>query len=209
MIFAGFDTTARSLSSTIFNLKRYPDKLEKLKSELSKVGLQSTDEKSEKQLLEAYNNCDYLTYAIKEGLRLDPPTPESLNYKAIKDTEICGVKIYKNEKLNISILYSHFNPDIYHRPLEFIPERFDPESELFFKPSNSKEKRHPKSHVPFTYGLRTCVGQSLAKLESKVLLSRFIEKVDFDINKEILENPSSRFNLADMDNLKGRINSVK
>ena len=72
-------------------------------------------------------------------------------------------------------------------PEEFIPERFDPENEYYFKPnSNKKEARDPKSYIPFSFGIRNCAGQTLAKLESRVILSRVLTTLKLDINEEQL-----------------------
>ena len=45
-------------------------------------------------------------------------------------------------EIRIDIYTLHYNPNEWKNPYEFIPERFDPESEYFFKPDAESEVRH-------------------------------------------------------------------
>ena len=207
MIFAGFDTTSRTISSIMYHLKKSPDKLDKLKQELEKAGLFDVENKTSQELLQAYQECDYLTYVFKEGLRVDCPATATLTYEVQKDIEICGVKLEKGLNCLLSIFLRHMNPEQYQRPSEFIPERFDPQSDLFFKPG-TKDVRHPMSFAPFSFGLRNCAGQSLAKLEVKVLLARLLEKVDYDIDEDLLSGPDKQFNIFEARDLMGKVNQT-
>lgn len=195
MLFAGFDTTSHGLASTLYFLKRNPDKLNKLVDELDKSKITKIQNQPSGLHFNIYQSCDYLTYVNKEALRIDSPTSASLGYKVIEDCKICGVDIPKDEILFLNLIYPHFMPDQWHKPLEFIPERFDPESEYFYKPGTNKEMRHPKAFIPFTFGMRNCAGQTLAKLEAKIILSKILSRIEFDINPQILNNPHAKFNI--------------
>lgn len=48
-------------------------------------------------------SCSYLEYVIKESLRHDPPTIDSVSYKTYADVEICGVSIPKDMLIFIDI----------------------------------------------------------------------------------------------------------
>lgn len=61
------------------------------------------------------------------------------------------------------------DPRQWQRPEEFLPERFDRESELFLTPS--KKERHQYAWCPFMAGNRYCIGQLVA---SKRLLADVI-----------------------------------
>lgn len=101
-------------------------------------------------------------------------------------------------------MFPHYNLEQWHRPEEFLPERFDPNnSELFFKPGTT-ELRHPKSFIPFTFGPRNCLGQTLARLELKVLLSRFLTRVDYKIKDDQMEN-DYRYSIMEARHLYGEI----
>ena len=205
MMLAGFDTVAHFLTSILHYLKKSPDKLDKLKKELDTIGLFDVENKSEQDLMQAYMECDYLNFVMKEVLRIDTPVMQSSLYEVFESTEICGVKLDKGQLVGIDIVFCHYNPDQYHRPTEFLPERFDPENELFFRPGGGKQARHPKSFIPFTFGARNCVGQTLARLESKVVLARLLEKIDYDLTEDIMNNPDAKFNAFESMHLEGKI----
>ena len=205
LLFGGFDTSSHTITSALYFLKRNPDKLEKLMVDLKEHKIDQSDTREDKDVKESLQSCDYLFHCIKETLRLDPPANASLFYQAKEDITICGVPIYKGNTINIGLIHPHHNPKQYHKPLEYIPERFDPDSEYFYVPGSDKVARDIKSFIPFTFGQRNCTGQTLAKLESKVLLARILTKLDFEIDKEILENPNLRFNMFEKAQLTGKI----
>jgi len=106
-------------------------------------------------------------------------------------------------------MISHYNPKIWHKPESFIPERFDPEHEEYLLPGEkSTETRHPKSFNPFTFGSRNCVGQTMAKLEAKVVLSRLVSVIDYEIDSELLQNECARFNIISQIKLTGKVLKV-
>jgi len=147
-----------------------------------------------------------LNYFLKEALRIDAPSSFGLFYSAKEDTEICGVPFSKGARLVINCVYPHFNPTEWHAPTEFIPERFDPESEYFLKPGSSKkEARHPKAYIPFTFGSRNCPGQALGKLEARVIFSRLLAVIDYEIDEELLKKDFALFNLLANITMKGKI----
>ena len=205
MLFGGFDTTSHTITSALYFLKSNPDKLDKLIMELKDHKVYDFGTQTNHDVKENLQAWDYLYNCIKETLRIDNPGTTSLNYQAKEDISICGVPISKRDDMVINLIYPHYNPKQYRTPLEFIPERFDANSEYFYVPGSDKAIRDPKSYIPFTFGQRNCTGQTLAKLEAKVLLSRFLTKLDFEIDKEILDNPNLRFGMLEKVKLTGTI----
>ena len=115
-------------------------------SELKKCKISSAvfQKKLDKDLI---SDCDYLTYVVKESLRMDPPSMSTSPYYTYEDVEICNVKIPANTNIVLSvckysflikIVASHYNPEEWHKPKEFIPERFDPCSEYYTKPGTGE-----------------------------------------------------------------------
>ena len=90
-----------------------------------------------------------------------------------------------------NIIYIHHNSKEWQSPLEFIPERFDPESPYFLRPDG--KQRSPYSYLPFMVGSRKCPGQILAMLEFKVLFAKIITSIDYEIDEELLSNKYARF----------------
>ena len=204
MLFAGFDTTSRGLSSTLILLKKNPEKLKKLYEELETYKITDITDLPKEKYKSICDECDYLNFVLKESLRIHSPVVQSLTYKPLEDCEICGVKLCKGDRIEINTQFPHYNPEQWHRPEEFLPERFDPQNELFYKPGTN-ELRHPKAFIPFTFGKRNCLGQTLARLELKVLLCRFLTKVEFEINPELMANGKLRYSILEGRHLYGKI----
>ena len=207
MIFGGFDTLSHSLSSTIRLLKKSPIQYDKLMKELERHQITELDKVPKKEYKSIFEQCDYLTYVTKEAMRLDGPSVETPYYQVIEDCDIAGVRLPKGQWVSISIYHPHYDSKQWHRPEEFLPERFDPESDLFFKPETT-EMRHRKSFIPFSFGLRNCPGQTLARLELKVILSRFLAQVDYEISKKDLES-NFKYSVYDTRVMKGTITAKR
>ena len=105
---------------------------------------------------------------MKEALRIDPPGINTA-YKVYEDIEICGVPIPAGFDIGISILTHHYDPCQWQEPNKFVPERFDPEDKYFLTAEG--KTRDPLAYIPFSFGIRSCPGQALAKLEVKVMVS--------------------------------------
>ena len=88
------------------------------------------------------------------------------------------------------------DPKEWQRPHEFIPERFDPDSEYFSKPNSGGKSRGTYSFIPFTYGSRGCPGRSFAMLEIRVVLAYLLTHVDFSIIQEYFEKPGIGFGVG-------------
>ena len=91
----------------------------------------------------------------------------------------------------VDVLARQLDSKEWKDPLKFIPERFDSESDYYVNQNNSK--RHPTSYIPFNQGIRSCPGQVLAHLETKLILVHFLSMFDYEVKKETLENDTAFF----------------
>ena len=194
IILAGFDTTSRVIWSCLYYIKKHPDVFKKLMDEIRKYKLDCVEEVSYEKLRDAFLNCDYLTYVVKESLRIDPPAPLSLTLRSFEEVDVWGVTIPKGHDIFIGVTYINYNPKEWHRPTEFLPERFNPNSELFFKP-DTKVMRDPKSMNSFSNGKRKCIGQVLGMQSAKVVLARLLTKVDYEVTQELMDRVKPSFDL--------------
>ena len=195
LLFTGFDTTSHGIASILYNIHKNPRVLNKLLSGLKLNGITDISTDDESSLKETYEQWDYLNYVVKEGIRIDPPVMNSLVYNVKENIEIWGVPLDKGSKVLIQTLLPHLNHEEWREPDKFIPERFDPESEYYFKPNSTSQLRDPKSYIPFSFGIRNCPCQSLAKLELKIILSRILTILDLEVSLEQLNNNFWKFNL--------------
>ncbi len=106
--------------------------------------------------------------AIEELLRFEPPSPIQFR-RVTKDIEMHGVTMKAGD--NVALLTAAANRD--DRQWEN-PEEFNIE-------------RAPKRHVGLGYGTHTCLGASLARLESKIALEEVLKRIpDWDVESDKL-----------------------
>lgn len=190
-IFAGAETASHCLTVALYYLKKEPRVMEKLMKELDSKGFKKYEDNIELYTLEKIAELDYLTYVIKESLRIDGPAIQSLSYKCYEDVTVCGVPLKKGQEIRFEQLGVHYDEKEWQKPFEFIPERFDPESEYYAKPGGGN--RSPLTHVPFSFGSRVCAGSSFAMLELKVGIIYMLTHMDYEVSKEFLEKEGIGF----------------
>jgi cytochrome P450 len=160
VLIAGRDTTAATLSWTIYELSNYPAVVKRLRNEiLSTVGARRTP------TYEDLKAMTYLTHTINETLRLYPAVPYNLR-AAVQDTTLPGmpgqpdIGVLKDDVVTYSPLAMQRRRDLY-----------PPMSEKFADPAIFSPDRWdnwtPKAwnYIPFNGGPRICVGQNFAMTE--------------------------------------------
>jgi cytochrome P450 len=95
---------------------------------------------------------------IEEGLRWEPPLLTIMR-TATRDTELCGVPIPAGGPVTVNL--GSANRDPAHWPA---PDRFD-----VFRES------HP--HLAFAFGRHLCLGQHLARMETRVVLETLFDRL--------------------------------
>ncbi|KAF7391244.1 hypothetical protein HZH66_009724 [Vespula vulgaris] len=103
----------------------------------------------------------YMERCIKESLRLYPSVPSISRY-LLEDLQLENHLIPAGVDCRLSIYSIHKDPNYWPNPTIFDPDRFLPEN---------IKNRNPYSYIPFSAGLRNCIGQKYALLEIKVMLA--------------------------------------
>lgn len=101
------------------------------------------------------DNLRYLTQCVKETLRIYVPIPMFPREASDYDLLPSGHKVNPGDVVFMSGYSLGRSPDLWPSPLEFIPERFDPEKE---------EKMHNFQYLPFGAGHRMCLGLMILTL---------------------------------------------
>jgi len=96
---AGTETTSHAIGSAIYFLKKNPNCLAKLMKEFESNGFKRSGHSEDKYTSDNIHKMDYLSYVVKETLRVDTPAGESLMYSAKVNTSLCGVPIQKGTNL--------------------------------------------------------------------------------------------------------------
>ncbi|XP_076097841.1 cholesterol 24-hydroxylase-like [Mytilus galloprovincialis] len=164
---AGQDTISTATTFAVMFLVQNPDKMKKLVHDIDTVvGSKAKIDYND------LGKMNYLDMVWKETLRLYPPSISTVR-ETEKDFVIDGIYIPGGTDINLSTYISSRLPEFNDRPLEFLPERFEPDSPI--KPSIY-------TYYPFTLGPRICLGQQFAKIEGKLILAKLFQ--NFEVRLE-------------------------
>jgi len=183
---AGSQTTANATSNLICYLLMNPQINQKLRSEFN-AQLKHFNSDNLKNLaqeldMEKIDELHYLKLCFYESLRIEPPVNISSAFMLTEAQNIAGFNIRAGHMMLANIYQLHHNKDQWQRPDEFVPERFDPNSEFFLTPGG--KIRNPMSFVPFLGGKRICVGKTFAEITFKILFPIIISAFDFEFVDE-------------------------
>ncbi|KAK4251965.1 cytochrome P450 [Corynascus novoguineensis] len=177
VLLAGRDTTACTLSWTLYELARHPEALEKLRAEiLSVVG------PTRAPTYDDLKSMKYLQNVMNETLRLYPVVPFNVRL-ALKDTTLPRgggptglepVKVLKDTPIAYSTLVMQRREDLYPAPSPAFPP-VD-----VFSPDRWSAGWQPKpwQYVPFNGGPRICIGQQFALTEMGYVLTRLFQRYE-------------------------------
>ncbi|OBZ76403.1 hypothetical protein A0H81_03439 [Grifola frondosa] len=171
VLLAGRDTTASTLTFTIYLLCMYPDVLKRLREEiLLHVG------PTRRPTYDDIRGMKYLRAVLNETLRLYPPVPFnircSIKESTLPNPDPHGKPIYIPAKTGIaySVMNMHRNPKYWGPDAEkYDPDRFiDERANKYLVP-------HPFIFLPFNAGPRICLGQQFAYNEMSFFIIRLLQ----------------------------------
>lgn len=155
LVVAGSETTATLLGNLLFSLLTHPPKLKRLVNEVRNAFI--SDAVEEMNLKSLTSRLPYLNACINEALRHSPPGPWGMGRKTPdQGAVIDGHFMPPNTTVNI---YFHAISRLkwnWHRPDEFLPERWMSDEEEGLK---SKEVDKREAFHPWSYGPKTCLGK--------------------------------------------------
>jgi cytochrome P450 family 6 len=164
----GFETSTATMSFCLYELCRQPHLQQKIQDEIDSV-------------LECVNNFDEITYdmmnslkfldcCIDETLRLYPPL-SILFRTCTKDYKIPNTEliIEKGTSIYIPAMGIQRDSKIFDNPLEFIPERF-------YESPTGLGKGKGLFYISFGAGPRHCIGERMAKMQTKIGLLSILWK---------------------------------
>lgn len=155
LFFAGHETTALTLSWTLYLLSQNKDAEEKLLQEIRETLKGKTPEAHDAHRL------DFARRVVMESMRLIPPV-WAIGREASEDCRIGEYEVKKGTSILISQWVNNRDERWFKNPELFDPERWTPEfcAEL------------PKyAYFPFGGGPRTCIGNNFALMEAVLLLA--------------------------------------
>lgn len=161
-MFEGHDTTASAMSFALYFLANNPDAQEKVIEEQKSI---FGDEPNRSTSYSDLTEMKYLEMCIKETLRLCPSVPFFARECAEDVKYSDDIIIKKGTTIDMFVYGMHMNEKYFPEPEKFDPDRFLPEN---------FDGKLPYSFLPFSAGLRNCIGQKFAMLEMKCTVSKVI-----------------------------------
>ncbi len=179
ILLAGFETTGNLLSWLVGYLGVNQGPLLRLRQEIdSQVGNRVPGAADVLGL-------PYLAAVVDETLRLNPPV-WAWTKRALGQDSLGGVEIKKGQLLFLSPYLIHRDPTLWKSPDVFDPDRWTPEIREVSK----------GCYFPFGIGPRTCVGRHFAILETKLILTRFLQKFEYQLMGEDPMRPDFKITLG-------------
>lgn len=160
LMLAGHETTALNLAYLFMLLGWNQDAQQEVHDELHEV-LQGAA-----PTLSDLARLPKLDAAMKESLRLYPPAAV-FSRIAIEDTSVGPWTLPKGAQLMVPVWGLHHDPRWYPEPFTFRLDRWTAEAE---------SKRPKFAYMPFGAGNRICIGDQFAKMESRLLMARILQR---------------------------------
>ncbi|KIY00210.1 uncharacterized protein Z520_03895 [Fonsecaea multimorphosa CBS 102226] len=169
VLLAGRDTTACTMSWTIFHLVRHPEMLQRLREEINKVaGYETVIKRSHTK------NMPYLNAVLNETLGLYPQVPMNTR-STVKTTFLpkgggpdgeSPVLVPKNAGITFSPYHMHRRKELFGKDAhDYKPERW----------LDGKLSNIGCAYIPFLHGFRTCLGKDFALSEASYALVRLLQ----------------------------------
>ena len=156
LFLAGHETTANALTWTFYLLSQNPEAEAKFHAELDAV-------LGDKPVTpEDYPRLKYTEAVLAESMRLFPPA-WGIGRLALEDHEFGGFTVPKKSLVLVSPYVIQHDSRFWEQAEEFIPERWE---ELSIKEAGNRF-----IYLPFSKGVRSCIGEGFAWMEGVLLLA--------------------------------------
>ena len=156
LVLAGHETTANTLAWAWERLVRAPQAHERLRD-----AVRSDDEAEADAEVEA---------VIWEAMRSRPVIP-IIGRRVMVPWRFGDYAVGAESSVLISILLLHHREDVYPRPFDFLPQRWD------------GHKPGTYEWVPFGGGTRRCLGAALAMAEMRVVMTEIARRLDLEADR--------------------------
>ncbi len=156
LFLAGHETTANALTWTFYLLSQNPEAEQKFHAEIDEI----LDNRAVTP--EDYPRLKFTEQILAESMRLFPPA-WAIGRLALEEHEFGGYKIAPKSLVLASPFVMHHDARFWENAEEFIPERWETVS--------VKEAGNKFIYLPFSKGIRSCIGEGFAWMEGILLLA--------------------------------------
>ncbi|MKM38792.1 cytochrome P450 [Campylobacter jejuni] len=189
LFLAGHETTASSLTWTLYLLSLYPKEQEKAYEEITQVLQDGAIEISH------LRQFKYLTNIFKESLRLYPPVGFFAR-EAKKDTQVRDKLIKKGSGVVIAPWLIHRHEEFWTNPHGFNPSRFEGEYKK-------------DAYLPFGVGERICIGQGFAMQEAILILANILKTYKLELEEGFVPDVVGRLTVRSANGMRIKFSKRK
>ncbi|XP_065082871.1 probable cytochrome P450 313a4 [Ochlerotatus camptorhynchus] len=164
IIFAGNDTTATTMSNLLLMMAMHPDVQERVYQEI----MEACPDADQPVSIEETTKLVYTEMVCKETMRLFPVGPV-IGRVAEADIQLSDKHVIPARSMVFCGYYMvHHDCEIWGpKANEFNPDNFLPEN---------ISKIHPYAYLPFSGGLRNCIGVRYAWISMKIMIVHILRK---------------------------------
>ncbi|XP_037525424.1 cytochrome P450 CYP12A2-like [Rhipicephalus sanguineus] len=170
-IIAGSETVASAATYCLYCLAMNPVAQQRARQEVQSIS--KSEESSEVRL--KYTELSYVKACIRESLRLYP-TISGVHRKLDHDVVMSGYLIPKNTVLRTEMFVSGRLEENFTRASEFIPDRWLRVIGGRVPEALENWAMHPFASLPFSTGIRMCIGRRIAELELSILIAKILKE---------------------------------
>ncbi|KXJ89498.1 cytochrome P450 21 [Microdochium bolleyi] len=181
---AAVDTSLAAISSFVLFMAAYPEAQAVAFAEID--GLQSREPPTGASIAD----LPYLKACLLETYRLRPPAPSGLPHILEQDDVVAGYTIPKGTTVLGNVYGMQHDPDAYHEPEEFMPERFL-QNPLGLKPGVSPEGR--RITYAFGAGRRICPGEQFANTSALTAMAKVLWAFEICPAEELDLSPATGY----------------
>lgn len=175
LFLAGHETTASSLTWTLYCLSLDQDAQQKAYNEIISINKDSKFEISD------IRDMKYLTNVFKEALRLYPPVGFFAR-QSKNETKIRDKVLQKGAGVVVAPWLIHRHDDYWEAPHEFRPDRHN-------------ENIPKEKYMPFGLGERVCIGQGFAMQEAIIILANILREFKLELKDGFIPDVVGRLTI--------------
>lgn len=188
LFLAGHETSASALSWALFLIAKCPEVQQQLHEETLRVlGTQDPE-------FQHIARHKMIRNVFKETMRLYPPVGFLTFRKATNGHQLGGMNVPEGSPVAVSPWLVHRNRDLWERPDEFDPSRFE-----------DTRDQPACSFIPFGQGPRICMGAAFATQEAMLILASLTRRYRFEAIPGDEPEPTSRLTIRSLNGIRLRI----
>ncbi|EMD93211.1 hypothetical protein COCC4DRAFT_70767 [Bipolaris maydis ATCC 48331] len=175
IVMAGGHSISTLLTSTVYFLLRRPETMKRLVEEIRS----SFTSAEEINYTTASARLPYMLAVFDEVLRLLPPVGFGIPRMVPQEGLVVdGQLVPSGTRVSVFHLAAARSPRNFHKPDEFLPERWLKEEKIQSMFDNDVQS----ASLPFSVGPRSCIGRNMAYLEMRLVLSQLLWNFDISLD---------------------------